>query len=199
MTTAYELQQPPALSARLRAETRPEHDAIEQALALPQSITSLEEYGRLLAGFHGFYQPLEQALMALDWEGTGVDPRARLKTPLLAADLEACGYAVEAIPRCSRLPECGDTVEGFGCLYVLEGATLGGAMIHRELHARFGAGIEGRARFYQCYGEHRGTMWRHFRQALDQFGAACDEQQQDRVVRAASATFRDLQVWLEGR
>ena len=199
MTIPNESAQSVSLAARLRGETRPEHDAIELALAIPQSIGTMDDYARLLAGFYGFYEPLEQAVMALDWQGSGIDPESRLKASLLAADLEACGYSVETIPWCPRVPACRDLVDGFGCLYVLEGATLGGAVIQREFHARFGPRIEGRDHFYQCYGDRRGGMWNAFRQALDRFGEQCGPRAQDRVVSAARATFRDLQAWLEIR
>lgn len=187
------------LSGRLRAETRQEHDAIETALAIPQSIGTIADYARLLAGFYGFYQPLEQAILALNWQGTGIDPAMRLKAPLLAADLEACGDTLDAIPRCPRIPACRDTADGFGCLYVLEGATLGGAIIHRQLQAQLGDWIEGRGHFYQCYGDQRGAMWRIFRQAVDGFGDSHGRALQDQVIHSARATFQDLQAWLDRR
>lgn len=187
-----------SLADRLRAETRPEHDAIETALALPGSIRDAGDYTRLLTGFHGFYLPMEQALLGLQWKGSGIDLQQRLKAPLLRADLEACGVEADSVPRCPTLPPCNSTTEGFGCLYVMEGATLGGAIIHRELGSRLGDWLTGKDHFYQCYGEDRGAMWRRFRQALDRFGEACSSAEQDRLIHSARATFRELQRWLEG-
>ena len=186
-----------ALADRLRTETRPEHDAIENALALPGSIQDADDYTGLLAGFHGFYLPMEQALLRLDWAGSGIDLPQRLKAPLLEADLAACGCSADATPRCPSLPPCGNLAEGFGCLYVMEGATLGGAIIHRELSARFGDWLTGKDHYYRCYGENRGAMWRHFRQALDRFGGNCTSGELDSVIGSARATFRELQHWLE--
>ena len=190
--------QAPSLAQRLRAETRSEHDAIESSLALPHSIRDAGDYLRLLSGFYGFYLPLEQALLVLDWEHSGIDLTERLKAPLIRADIEACGAEVDSIPHCPTLPPCSKIAEGFGCLYVLEGATLGGAMIHRELRARFGDWLTGKDHYYQCYGQERGAMWRRFNGALDQFGTECDSADQDRVIHSARATFHELQRWLEG-
>lgn len=187
-----------ALAGRLRAETRPEHEAIEAALDLPRSIGTMKDYTRLLEGFHGFYRPLEQALLGLDWTDSGIDLHERLKTPLIRSDLEALGIAPDSVPLCRNLPPCGNLAEGVGCLYVLEGATMGGAIIHRALGARFGDWLSGKDHYYQCYGENRGLMWRQFREALDRFGAASSSADQDSVVHAARATFRNLQHWLEG-
>ncbi|TDT43502.1 heme oxygenase [Halospina denitrificans] len=186
-----------SLADRLRAETRPEHNAIETALDLPQSIQDAGDYTRLLSGFHGFYLPLEQALLRLDWEGTGIDLNERLKAPLIRTDLEACGADADSVPQCPTLPPCSSLAEGFGCLYVMEGATLGGAMIHRELSTRFEDWLSGKDHYYQCYGENRGSMWRQFRQAVDGFGEGCSSADQDRVIHSARATFRELQRWLE--
>ena len=190
--------QAPSLADRLRAETRPEHDSIETALALPQSIQDAGHYARLLAGFYGFYLPLERALLSLAWEGTGIDLHERLKAPLIRTDLEACGAEADYVPRCPTLPPCASVAEGFGCLYVMEGATLGGAIIHRELSTRLGDWLSGKDHYYQCYGASRGLMWRQFRQALDRFGEQCSSADQDHVIHSARATFRELQRWLEG-
>ncbi|XOZ34944.1 biliverdin-producing heme oxygenase [Halomonadaceae bacterium KBTZ08] len=187
------------LTTCLREETRPEHDRIEAALDIPDSIREPTDYVRLLAGFYTFYQPLEQQLLRLDWQGSDIDMEARRKAPLLARDLEACGTKPEGLTFCSQLPPLRDATEGLGCLYVLEGATLGGEVIHRRLHTGFGSWLENRDRFYRCYGDERGHMWRAFKQAANHFGQACDPADQSRTIDTARTTFRLLQAWLERR
>jgi len=187
------------LTVLLREQTRSDHDRIESALNLPDSIRDPSDYIRLLRGFYSFYEPLEQQLLSLDWRGTGIDMDARRKAPLLAADLHACGIdptGQRLSPHVSRVDEL---AEGFGCLYVMEGATLGGELIVRRLETVFGAWLSGRDHFYRCYGDSRGRMWREFREAADRFGEQQDPPDQDRVIEAARSTFRQLQQWLEGR
>ena len=185
-----------ALTARLRAETQPEHEQIEKQLGLPDSIRELSDYVRVLSGFYTFYQPLEQVLLTIDWDGSGIDMRARCKASLLAEDLAACDITPGAFPLCSSLPPTRDRAEAFGCLYVLEGATLGGAIIHRRLHARFGDWLDGRDNYYRCYGPDRGRMWADFKHAADHFGQDSDKAARDRAVAAAQACFRQLQAWM---
>jgi len=54
----------------------------------------------------------------------------RRKLPLLQRDLVALGTGagqVMRLPRCEALPDCADSSAAFGCVYVLEGATLAAA------------------------------------------------------------------------
>jgi len=76
--------------ARLRAETRAEHDAIETVLDLVSGTLTLGTYRQTLARFHGFYRPLEVGVQAVGgWAARGLDLAGRWKTPLLEADLQA--------------------------------------------------------------------------------------------------------------
>ncbi len=124
-----------SIMARLREETRPEHDAIEGVLDLMDNNLTLARYRRRLEQFHGCYAPLERRLQEIcDWTDHGVDLSRRRKTPLLESDLRALGVeAVESLPVCQDLPKLIDAADGFGCLYVLEGSTLGGQFISRHV------------------------------------------------------------------
>ena len=77
----------------------------------------------------------------------------RRKTAWLDADLAALGAPVPADLDVPPL----DTLEDVaGTCYVLEGATLGGAVVARELP-------EVPHRFFASYGSRRGAMWAGFR------------------------------------
>ena len=54
-----------SILARLKDETRPEHDAIEQVLDLMDGTLTLAAYRRRLEQFHGFYRPVEDASRSL--------------------------------------------------------------------------------------------------------------------------------------
>lgn len=188
---------PRGLLARLQAETRPDHDAIEQLLDLTRSGMTLAAYRHTLERFYGFYLPLEDQLCAIGgWPERGLDLGERLKAPLLAADLAALGLdAPSNLPTCEALPDLADVTAAFGCLYVLEGATLGGQVISRSIRSIIGDRPEAGGLFFHGYGERTGAMWRAFREAL----TACtvNEDTHDGVVVAASATFRALRRWCE--
>ena len=151
-----------SILARLKDETRPEHDAIEQVLDLMDGTLTLAAYRRRLEQFHGFYPPVERRLQVLGgWGKHGIDLGARSKVLLLEADLRVLGAeAVENLPVCWELPDLTDVVNGFGCLYVLEGSTLGSQFISRHVQKILGVTPEGGGRYFHGYGEQTGEMWR---------------------------------------
>ena len=61
--------------------------------------------------------------------------------------------------------------EGIGCLYVLEGSTLGGQFILRALQERLGLSPDREARFFASYGKHVGSMWKSFGSFAEQYAA----------------------------
>jgi heme oxygenase (biliverdin-IX-beta and delta-forming) len=153
---------------------------------------TMSEYAETLGRFLAVYTSLERQIekhlpaldrVALDWEG-------RRKVPLLQRDLEALGRAdlidSERVP-----PEKAPSLESFaqvmGCLYVLEGATLGGAVISRQLRGAFQLGPENGAAFFNCYGPALGKNWQEFCVALER--SLSDLPARERAAEAATATF----------
>ncbi len=181
--------------ARLKAQTRPEHEAIEAALGLMGDGLTTDMYRYTLERFYGFYRPLEDRLWGVaGWGGRGLNLDERRKAPLLEIDLRRLGVnAMRGLPVCLDLPPHESVASCFGCLYVLEGATLGGQIITRHVRDRLGVTPESGGRFFHGYGERAGEMWQVFRAALTAF--ATTEQRQDEIVLAAAATFRTLHRW----
>ena len=185
--------------SRLKDQTRAEHVAIEAVLGLIRSDLTVESYRHVLERFYGFYRPVEDALeVAGGWESSGLNLNERKKVPLLEADLQFLGVECPAqLPVCRDLPPLDDAAARYGCLYVLEGATLGGQYISQHIRQVLGLEPQAGARFFQGYGEQTGAMWQAFRTALRQFAAS--PALQDRVVASATATFRALRLWCQGR
>lgn len=196
--TVYAAELPTDVLVRLKAQTRPEHDAIEAALGLMGDGLTTDLYRDTLERFYGFYRPLEDGLWGMGgWLGHGLNLDERRKTTLLEMDLERLGIdAPRGLPICVDLPPHKSVAACFGCLYVLEGATLGGQVITRQVRDRLGVTPESGGRFFHAYGERVGEMWQTFRTALTAF--ATTEQRQDEVVAGAVATFRTLHRWCRG-
>ena len=104
---------------------------------------------------------------------------------------------MDALPRCPALPTIGGIPEALGCLYVMEGATLGGQIIRRQAASRLGLGPSSGCSFFSAYGEQVGPMWRAFRAALADYATGAPGAQA-RVLDAASDTFARLDLWLAG-
>ena len=185
------------LLARLRAETRQDHERLEADLVLLRADIELEWYRDLIARFYGFYVPWEQEVMRHIPSSLTAFFNERRKAPKLLADLEFLSYdAADGLPMCRSLPSL-DSVPGIlGSLYVVEGATLGGQLISRHLERTLGL-REGRGyAFFSSYGPQVGSMWRSFRDLLLSCSTEHDE---DRIVDSATATFRGIHAWLCGR
>jgi heme oxygenase len=81
-----------------------------------------------------------------------------------------------------------------GCLYVLEGATLGGQVIARRLQETLKIGPENGASFFHGYGRDAGHLWKSFRAALAAY--ASDRWRQEQIIAGARDTFTHFEDWL---
>jgi heme oxygenase len=186
-----------ALSATLRARTASLHARVEQRLGLPDAIADQQDYGRWLARLFGLYEPLERSFRAFDeWGRLGLALDRRNHCARLACDLSALGIDQQDIPRAppAMLPQLPTFPHALGALYVLEGSTLGGRIILRDLEARLGPVIADATCFLRGRGTETGPMWQSFRAALDHFGDAQPRLQQD-VAAGAERTFSAILAW----
>ena len=190
----------PALSssilARLRLETRREHSAVERAVDLMGSTLTRAAYTQRLVQFYGFYGPLEAALHAqfAALHLQTLAPRLN-KTTLLRQDLHYLGVSTDALALCGDLPSADNEAEILGCLYVMEGATLGGRMIAQHIQATFNITPTTGGSFFDGYGDGTGKMWQAMRQLL--LSCATDTETEDAMVVSAIATFAGLRGWCD--
>ncbi len=161
---------------RLRAGTAEAHRRLDHLLDSAGCFASLDGYRRYLRRIAPLQAALEGALEAAGAEALLPDWPRRRKASLIAADLRALGGPPPApLPR--PFPglagwRAGDVL---GTLYVLEGATLGGAVLARRL-GDLGLRRERGGRFLDPYGEERGRMWRLFLEALEETPLAPKEE-----------------------
>lgn len=184
---------PPILDA-LKRSTRPFHDRVESRVRVLEPGFTRRDYEDLLARMWGFYRPVEARLGSLDvWQELDLDPAERWKTPLLEQDLTRLGVGGDALahlPICTDLPALDSVPRALGCAYVLEGATLGGAIIARHLARTWGI----RSAFFGSYGSNSGPMWRAFGCALAVYEARTGSAA--RIIDGAGDTFDKLDAWL---
>src|SRR3954466_11849701 len=149
------------LLERLKAETRPAHDRIEKAMDLDQRVATRESYKNLLIRFYGFHSVWEKAAGMVAPDKAFFE--SRCKTRLLAKDLEALGMQEDGIvrlPQCDPLMPLPSPPAVLGSMYVVEGSTLGGAIIAREVERKLGLGPETGCAYFICFGRGIGIMWK---------------------------------------
>lgn len=174
---------------RLRDATGELHGLVEVALNPATRFATQSAYVELLHVLHPFYVEIETKLAALPWNSIGFDFNTRRKALLLEADLRALGQTGR-VPTTVDVayPLLIDLASGFGAMYVLEGATLGGRVLRKLLRNRLAIDAAAGGAFYDGYGESTEQRWNEFGAALNDY---CDrtEQRRDSAVAAATATF----------
>lgn len=193
---------------RLRMETRAAHDRIE---AVPFSEAILEQrlpqalFAGQLACWLRVHQTLEGSLSASEDDAVqSVWMEEMARTSCLEADLLHHGepsVTTEADAATTRTTSWLESLAQtepralLGCLYVLEGSKMGGAILRKHLQAA-----------YDCDPTHLTYFWssgvspmpdfKAFKERME--SALPDKLDQDRVVAAASAMFDHLTDVLTG-
>jgi heme oxygenase (biliverdin-IX-beta and delta-forming) len=185
---------------QLKQATRPDHDTMEQdplSRSLLDPNLNLDTYTHILQVYLGFYAPLELSLFQLLMEHEpALDLEARRKTHLLLRDLHQMGLneaELRTIVQCDTLPIITTEAAALGCMYVLEGATLGGQLIKRHLQEQLGLNPERGCAFFNSYGDQIGPRWKEFRAWVEAKAEANNYNEE--IVAGAKATFQAMSDW----
>ena len=172
----------------LRRETRPAHDALEQNAfnqQLAAGTITAAAAAHFLAKMYGFLAPYEARLRAQnlgpEWEAD-----TRQRAHLILEDLQ---QPASSLAVCPAMPPLATWPQLLGAMYVMEGSTLGGQVISRQLAK---ADIPLRT-YFSGYGERTGPLWKAFCQLLTQAATPANEAE---IVQSASLTFQQLDAWL---
>lgn len=149
----------------LKENTKSYHDRLEQ-LMLTEKIfnksLSRPEYERIINvnyRVHRVVEPAIEAALQADVKKK-LDFNARRKIPQLEKD---CTEHIDGSPDVVFKNEA----EALGALYVLEGASLGGHVIKKQLSRN--PGFEGvQFNYYGMYGDELGEKWRSFLAILEE-------------------------------
>ncbi len=181
----------------LREHTRAMHDRVERRLDLLRPDLTRLEYLHTLQRLYGFYHPLEARLLALkEWSALGMTLEERRKVPLLEADLLSLGMTgalLDALPRCQDLPRVVTLAQGLGCLYVVEGATLGGQVLTHYFQRQVPKQSWSFS-FLSGYGDQTGGMWKAFVEQATSYATIPAIKQS--ILASATETFLSLERWL---
>jgi heme oxygenase (biliverdin-IX-beta and delta-forming) len=172
---------PPKVSAglvgALRSATASIHHAVEELpvmVRLTSPAVGPADYRRYLVAMAGVYGSMEPPLFAVVTAGLPAPAVTALclrpKYPALRADLAASGLVAPVLAPLTAAPHPATLSTALGGLYVLEGATLGGRIIVRQLRRLLGEGLLGDA-FLDFHGEQASAVWKGFGQSLERLVA----------------------------
>lgn len=176
----------------LREQTADVHRRVEDAVDLPGSVRSRDDYVALLGRLYDLHAPLERrlALRAWSpcWDELGIALETHRRTHLLEDDLDRLG--APAVARDVPVPPLEAFGEALGCLYVLEGSAIGGRVLAPALRAAVG----GVPAFFAGGGRSRARAWQSLHAAVRR----ADDGLTGDVLRGACADFAAFDSHLEG-
>lgn len=171
----------------LRSATRDLHDGLEARLDVFSRVAVPLARREMVSRFLAFYRPAEAALARMLGDEPDLDFDARRKVPALERDLATLNGAQTLD---APLATPANRSEALGFLYVLEGSTLGGRVIDKQLRVR-GLSSEGLS-FFQGYGDETGARWKAFCRVLERADDA------DAAARGARSAFGQMEAWMCG-
>ena len=185
-----------SLHQRLRAATRPLHDALEQEVNIGERLASRPRYADHLARLWRLHVASEKALQRFDFSPLGFVYPSPYRSALLERDLADLGILRDELLSLDLplVPPLETIPAGLGCLYVLEGSAKGARAILPEIAAALGLDAAKGASFFYGFGRETGQLWRAFMTAINDIEPASADA--DRAVEAATETFRMFQEGL---
>ena len=185
-----------SLRPRLKRETAAVHQHLEAQLGLLDPGLDMPRYLRVLGTFYGFYVPVEIDVTRLAAAELPLGFPLRARAGLIERDLLALGRSpadLAALPLCSDRPQLSCVEDLAGCLYVLEGACLGGQVVSPLLHRRLGLAKGSGAAFFAGDGEGTLPRWTVVVAWLD--GLPRTGASTAKIISAATATFDAFARW----
>jgi len=186
------------IMARLKRETAQLHALLDKMVE--PMLADVARYRRLLAGLRDAYGLFERELRrhAPLLAEAGYDVARRSKLGWLDDDLHFLDVRGPAsIPVGYLLP---NATAAFGAIYVIEGATLGGQVIARQVIPALALSRERGCRFFTGYGVDTGDRWRETRESIAAHLAAIDASEAaNAMIAAAKNTFSLIDAALRAR
>lgn len=183
---------------KLRNHTQQLHTALEEhpiSASLFKPTVNRADYVRYLqlmfetvSSFERDYYPILASVLD--------DIDQRRKTPWLEQDLITLGVPVplsSALINASSFPR--PLYYLLGKMYVLEGSTLGGAVIYRQLQPILQFSPEKGGRYFYGYGAQTGKMWKLFMEVLATI--AIEKEGEQEILQGANAQFAAMKAYFD--
>lgn len=178
------------ISEYLKQNTAEYHDAAEKLFNSERIFNktfTLEDYKKIIhANYTMLLHAEEQIFKSLsDQFGESLQLNQRKKLPLIEKDVERLNLEHQAV---SHALEIKNEHEALGMMYVIEGSTLGGNVIAKQLSKTEGFDAV-TFNFFGCYQDNTGSMWKNFKEVLD---TEVKEEDYNEVLLGAKKLYRFL-------
>lgn len=204
---AYTRKQTPVLQhpflQQLKDAIWPLHHTTQQGgpmySVLHKSI-SKRGYHALLARLHGFVAPMEEAAAAaLQQVGLfgGYLPTSPSRKEDIRKDLtffKTPPEHIASLPICSNIPTMHTPAHALGVCYLLEGSRLGGLLLARSMHQKFGFTPDKGLSYFASDGHDVLSIWQQFAKALTRFVDGGGDGLT--IINTAMVGFARLNTWV---
>ncbi|MBA4853849.1 biliverdin-producing heme oxygenase [Emticicia sp. BO119] len=184
--------------AQLRTHTSLLHSALEQT---PLSAGLLDE-GVSQKNYVTYLQKMREIVAFYEAEifpvldDTLPDLTKREKLSLIDKDLHYLSVDRSGLPGFENSTG-GNSSIGYamGCMYVMEGSTLGGKVILKHISKTLGIVPEQGGSYLDGYGDQTGQFWKIFLNILQEYSANndCDNE----IIAGAKDTFTSIKLYFE--
>lgn len=177
-----------SLSEFLKENTKQLHDDTEakfDSQRIFDRTYSLDDYKKILRLNYLFHNDFEdKAIRALSPETSEkLNAESRRKLPAFEKDLQHLNLDKAEI---NESISVNSEAEALGILYVMEGSTLGGNVIAKQL-SRNPAFENTEFNYYGVYGEKTGENWKNFKETLD---SRFSEEQYEEVLKGTKKAYQ---------
>ncbi|RRJ89239.1 biliverdin-producing heme oxygenase [Flavobacterium macacae] len=174
----------------LKAKTSEPHKQLE-ALPISMSIIAptitVEEYALYLSLMHDVVQNLENDIYPILQEEIA-DLDERKKAQQILSDLKVAGsekkQTVSPFKNASEM----SVAFAMGIMYVVEGSTLGGRFILKNVQKNLGYNEEKGASYFSGYGNKTGSFWKKYLNSLTEFESKTNSHEE--IIAGADYAFR---------
>lgn len=182
------------LRSTIRTRTRLLHERVEARTLCEGWLDDRRLYALLLSRLLTLHMQLESHAYRFRAELHEFDLAGRSRRSHIEADLDAMDAAERVVAQ--RVPGLSLASAGYvlGGLYVVEGATLGGAIVAKRVAQRLGLTSGQGCAYFSSYGADTGRRWSEFCAVLDRWGG-----DPDAVAEGAVGVFGCYDRWVLAR
>ncbi len=163
----------PSFLENLRRKTAQSHNNLEElpiSKSIMNPLVTKADYALYLDVMHDVVKDVEENIFpALN--GIITDLSARTKHQLLENDLKVLGHSKNSthVKPLSNGIDNPSAAFALGILYVLEGSTLGGRILLKNINTALGYDIANGATYFAGYGSQTGSQWKNFLAMLTEY------------------------------
>ncbi len=176
---------------RLRSETTEAHTALERipvsAAILKPEVTA-NEYANYLKLMYEVVSALESEVHP-KIDNIISDLSDRKKAKDLASDLKHIG-SEHPLDAKNPFENSADEAFNLGIAYVVEGSTLGGRFILKNIQANLGFDENAGATYFSGYGNKTGSMWKSFLNEMTAY--ASTPEKENAIIAGANHAFEAI-------